>query len=198
MTVGNIVSNTKINVSADFNVVKSLDEIIQGLPTLIVGWDKLNSYFHDYNVLTRTVNDDICWTFKKNEKRDLYEEDLYYFTKKSYENLVKDIIYLYIDPIVFTKGMIKKIYRKLASADGIITYHHDNMLYIYCEKIVFGLDLDMLKFIGIDVDKTLNKIRLNSKSFLEKNVIFIEYNFRMERLDNQVKYIPYLYKIEHE
>jgi hypothetical protein len=39
MKFANIVTNTQINVSHDFNVVESMDEIIHGLPTLIVGFD---------------------------------------------------------------------------------------------------------------------------------------------------------------
>jgi hypothetical protein len=39
MFVGNIVTHSNINVDKYFKVVNSLDDTIDGLPTLIVGWD---------------------------------------------------------------------------------------------------------------------------------------------------------------
>ena len=56
MLVANIVSAANVNVSCDFNVVKSLDESIQGLPTLIVGWDYIKKHYPDYNIINRKIN----------------------------------------------------------------------------------------------------------------------------------------------
>jgi hypothetical protein len=72
------------------------------------------------------------------------------------------------------------------------------MIYIHFDTFIFGIDLELIEFIGLDVDKFLSKIKNKSKVFLEKNTIFIEYKTRIENLDNQVKYIPYLYSIENE
>jgi hypothetical protein len=72
------------------------------------------------------------------------------------------------------------------------------MVYMHFDTFIFGIDLDMIEFIGLNVDKFLLKIKNKSKVFLEKNMIFIEYKTRIENLDNQVKYIPYLYSIENE
>jgi hypothetical protein len=72
------------------------------------------------------------------------------------------------------------------------------MIYLYFDNFIFGIDLDTIDFIGLNVEKFLLKIKNKSKVFLEKNMIFIEYKTRIENLDNQVKYIPYLYSIENE
>ena len=71
------------------------------------------------------------------------------------------------------------------------------MVYIYAEKIIFGLDLTLLEFIGFNKEKILSKISKISQVFLSENQIFIEYKKRVENLDNQVKFIPYLYSIDH-
>jgi hypothetical protein len=72
------------------------------------------------------------------------------------------------------------------------------MVYTYFDNFIFGFDLELIEFIGLNVEKFLLKIKNKSKVFLEKNTIFIEYKTRIENLDNQVKYIPYLYSIENE
>lgn len=197
MIVGNIVSTTKINVLDDFNVVKSMDDIIHGLPTLIIGWDIAIKKFPDLDVITRKAADNVFWTFKKNEKREIFEEDVYNFTHFAYEYLIKDITYYFIDPTQLSTKNLKKVIRKIRGISNPVIYQHDDMIYIYGEKLIFGLDLNLLEFIGINRNKIISKLSSNNQVFLHKNEIFIEYKKRVENLDNQVKYIPYLYSIEH-
>ncbi len=59
MEIANIVSNDSINVGPEFNIVKSMDEIIyKDLPTLIVGHDLALSYFlrDSINILNKQIN----------------------------------------------------------------------------------------------------------------------------------------------
>lgn len=198
MLIANIVSVANVNVSCDFNVVKSLDLTVQGLPTLIVGWDYIKKQYPDYDIINRKLSDDLYWTFKKTERRELHEEDIYNFVERVYKHLIKDIKYTFIDPILFDRKTIKKLIKKVNEKKDIISYQHDRMIYLYFDNFIFGIDLDTIDFIGLNVEKFLLKIKNKSKVFLEKNTIFIEYKNRIENLDNQVKYIPYLYSIENE
>jgi hypothetical protein len=197
MKIANIVSTTKIDITNDINVVKSLDEITQGLPTLIIGWDYIKKNYPSYDIIERKLDKNLYWTFKKTEKRDLHEEDLYNFLQKTYKDLIKDVDYVFIDPIIMKRKVIKKIIKKIHKTSNIISYQHDNMIYIYGDNIIFGVDLTLTDFIGLDRNKLLTKIKNKSKYFLLKNNIFIEYKNKVENLDNQVKYIPYLYSIEN-
>jgi len=197
MLIANIVSTAKLNVSCDFNVVKSLDETVQGLPTLIVGWDYIKKKYPDYDIINRKLSDNLYWTFKKTEKRELHEEDIYNFVEKSYKSLIENIEYIFVDPILLKKKSLIKLIKKLHNSK-LISYHHDDMIYISTEKYIFGIDLQLIDFVGLSVDKLINKIKKKSNVFLSKNTIFIEYKNRVENLDNQVKYIPYLYSIENE
>lgn len=200
MKIGNIVSTTKVEVSEvseDFNVVQSLGDIIQGLPTLIVGWDFIKKNYPDYDILDRKLSENLYWTFKKTEKRELYEEDLYNFKQNTYANLTKDIKYIFIDPIQLKRKEIKKILIKLRSAIKIISYEHENMIYLYTENLIFGIDLTLLEFIGIQSSKITDIVRKNTYVSLTKDSIFIEYKKRVENIDNQLKYIPFLYSIEN-
>lgn len=196
MKIGNIVSLTNINVSEDINVVKSLDEIIQGLPTLIIGWDYVKKHYPDYNIVTRKLSDNLFWTFKKNEKRDLHEEDIYNFVQNCYDGLVNKVIYYFVDPFSLNRKSLVKLLNKVTDSKPI-SYYHDDMCYIYFDNLILGIDLTFTEFVGISREKILNRINIKSSIFLTKDAIFIEYKQRVESLDNQVKYVPVLYSIEH-
>ena len=198
MLIANIVSATNVNVSCDFNVVKSLDEAVQGLPTLIIGWDYIKKNYPSYNIINRKLDNNLFWTFKKTKNRELHEEDIYNFVESSYKRLIENISYTFIDPILLSRKSIIKILKAINKTDKLISYKHNDMVYLYFDNFVFGIDLNITDFIGLDNEKLLSKIKNKSKSFLDKNMIFIEYKKRIENLDNQVKYIPYLYSIENE
>jgi len=197
MKIANIVSTTNINVSNDFNVVKSLGEIIQGLPTLIIGWDFVKKNYPDYDILTKKLEENLYWTFKKTEDRSKHEEDIYNFVENTYRNLINGIEYVYVDPILFSRRKIKKIITKIKGLKEIISYEHKGMIYIYGEKLIFGVDLSILEYMGFNTCKVKNKIITISNIFLTYDTIFIEYKKKVENLDNQIRFLPYLYSIDN-
>lgn len=196
--VANIVSKNSVDVSQDFNVVDSIDKIILGIPTLIVGFDLTESLYPDFDILDICVKDDIYWTFKKIEKRDKFNEDLDWFITKVYSDLIKDVNYLFVDPILLKPKTLIKIVRKIYSIENLTTYVYNDMLYIYGDKIVFGVDLKLFKFIGFDIKKLKDKIIHISSDFLDDDDdILIEYKNIVETLGNSVRYIPYLFTIRN-
>jgi len=198
MKIANIVSQTDIQINQDFNVVKSMDEIIHGLPTLIIGFDYVNKNYPDFDILSFTIERNLYWTFRKNEKRDKYEHDLSLFITKVYCDLVQEISYIFIDPIHYNKKTLHKIIKKIKTLKNIISYVNNEMIYVYSDKLIFGVDLNLLGYIGFKKDMVKNKIKHLSSVFLEDSRILIEYKNIVEELDNQVKYIPYLYSIKNE
>lgn len=197
MKVANIVSTNKINVSDEFNVVDSMDKIIHGIPTLIVGIDTVVKHYPDFNILDICIEPDLYWTFKRTEKRDKFEEDLNWFIRKVFSNLMNDIIYIFVDPIQHKPKTLIKIVRKIASLKDPVTYVHGDMIYIYGERMIFGIDLKLFRYMHVDTDKIKNKIKYISHDFLDDNKILIEYKKDVEALGNKVRYIPYLFTIRH-
>jgi len=195
--IANILSKNNIDVSQDFNVVDSIDNIILGIPTLIVGFDLTESLYPDFDVLDICVKDNIYWTFKKIEKRDKFNEDLDWFITKVYSDLIKDVNYLFVDPILLKPKTLIKIVRKIYNIENLTTYVYNDMLYIYGDKIVFGIDLKLFKFIGFDTKKLKDKINNISTDFLVDDDILIEYKNIVETLGNSVRYIPYLFSIRN-
>jgi hypothetical protein len=198
MKVANIVSTNKISVSDEFNVVSSLDNIIQGIPTLIVGFDVVNKKFPDFNILSKQLGPNLFWTFKRTEKRDKFEEDLTWFMAYSYQEFVKDLKYVFVDPIQYELFSIKKILKKMNSLKNPVSFSNGRMVYVYGDNYTFGIDLKLMKFVGINPDKIISKIKSKSSVFLDGDKIIIEYKKNVEALGNQVRYIPFLYTIRHE
>ena len=89
MYVANIITKNNLNVDKYFNVVESLDEIIQGLPTLIIGWDIVKEINPKADFIDKKILENIFWTSKKTERRDIFEEDLYNFINYSYNLLTE-------------------------------------------------------------------------------------------------------------
>lgn len=198
MKIANIVSNNKIDVSEEFNVVQSMDEIIHGLPTLIVGYEYVNKHYPDFDILDIRIEHNLYWTFKRTEKRDKFNEDLSWFIRKVYDDLTKEIIYIFVDPLQYQSRTLWKIIRKIYSLKKIITYVHGDMIYLYGDKYLFGVDLKVLSYIGLNTNKLKNKIKSMSAVFLGTDEILIEYKNTVEELGNKVRYIPYLFSIKNE
>ncbi len=197
MYVANIVTKNSLNIDKYFNVVESLDEIIQGLPTLIIGWDIVKTINPEVDFIDKKLSEDIFWTFKKTERRDIFEGDLYNFIEYSYSLLIKNVGYKFIDLISLSELELKNTFKILKKSTKLIGYKYNNMLYLYTDNTIYGFDLKLLKYLDLDVDKTFEKIKSYCLVFLDHNDILIEYKDIIEILNNEVKYIPYLYSIEH-
>jgi hypothetical protein len=198
MKIANIVSTTQINLSEDFNVVQSMDEIIHGLPTLIIGFDVTDKLYPNYDVGEIKVEDNVYWTTKRTENRDKHNIELEWFKYFVYNELIKDINYIFVDPIQYKRKSFLKILKKIYLTSNKITYQHKDMLYIYGDNFIFGVDLKLLKYIGLDINKIKDKIFKLSSVFLGETEIFIEYKNIIEDLDNQVRFLPFLYSIRNE
>tara|TARA_R110002050_G_scaffold79261_1_gene169320 strand:- start:39766 stop:40365 length:600 start_codon:yes stop_codon:yes gene_type:complete len=197
MKIGNIVTDKKIRVNKNINLVSSIDDIIEGIPTLVVGISNIKKIEPNPDFVCRKLSDTLYWTFNKDVRRHLFEEDLYYFTENCYKFLVSEISYLFVDMITYSKDSISKIFNKIGQTDKIITFKHKDMVYVYSDKYIFGVDLKQVKFIKGDVNKLMNKIKGLSSVFLDNERLFIKYNNELEILNNQIKYIPLLYSINN-
>jgi len=197
--IGNILSDKQIEYDPRIKTVGTLDEIDPTVPTLIIGWEKARDLFpEDFSSIEKNIKDEIFWTFKLIEKRNEYEIDLETFINYCFEYTVKNIEYIFIDPIQFRLKTIKKIIDKIKSIDNLVSFQHGDTLFIYGEGIIFGIDLHLLDFyFDIKKDKLKSKIKTLCKGTLLDDEILIKYKDYLARLDS-IKYIPYLHHIENE
>jgi hypothetical protein len=197
--IGNIISKTPINVDKVFNVVESFDDTIEGIPTLIHGFYIVKEkYGSNVNFVERELGENLFWTFTVDEQRKYHHQDIDKFKDYCFENAVSKVNYVFVDPIQFNKTKMKKVLRKMYSLQNPITYIlHDKMVYVFGENLIFGIDLKLLKFLGIKDTKIKSRLKSMSAVFLDQNEILIEYKNYLERLDDQAKYIPFLYSISN-
>ena len=196
--IANIVSQNNVDVSEIINVVKTMDEIQHGLPTLIVDFDYVNQKYPDFDITESYLGDNLWWTFKKTQKRDKHVEDLENFINTVYTNLFKNVPYFFVDLIHNSNKTLVRVIRKFHSMKEIYTYEHGDMLYIYGDNIIFGLDLRLASYIDIDCIKLKNKIKVKSLVFLGVDEILIEYKNILRENKTHVRYLPYLISIIHE
>jgi len=199
MEIANIVSSKKLNVGSEFNVVENIDEIVfKDLPTLIIGYDEICDLYGEdnVNVLKRNVTKNVFWTFKRTTKRQLYDTDLESFIRHSYKKATSKLNYVDLDLIQFSNGKILKIVKHLLTLNDVISYESENsVIYIYSNNITFGIDLNLVEYIGFDADKVRKRVKDKSIVYLEGEEILIEFQNHLERLDNDIKLIPFLYSI---
>lgn len=198
MFIGNIVTKSFIKPHDKFNVVDSLDKIIEGLPTLIIGWEIVKTIDSDADYSNRVLSDNIRWTFTLSEKRNLYEEDLYYFIKYCYDNLVSKVTYKYVDFILNSDDDIADTFKNIKKSEKKVAFKNESMIYIYTPNNIFGVDLNIIEFVDRKSDKLIEYLKSFIPVFLMDSNILIEYKDYMDMLNNETKYIPYLYSIENE
>lgn len=196
MKIANILADSNFEALDEFNLVDSLDLIDNSLPTLIIGWDKTEKYFPDHDITDKIISQepDIQWVFKKTERRDLFTKGYFEFIDYAYNSLVKDIKYVFVDPIVLPDASILKIKNKIKSFQNLITYIHDDMIYMHDENIIFGVDLKLLRYMDADVELIVNKIKSISSIYITSDDVLKEYTQYIGKLDNNFKYIPVLFK----
>lgn len=194
MKIGNIITERDIKINNKFNIVNSIDKIIPELPTLIVGMDITKKYYTNISYLNRKIDDTTFWTFTKLEKRDLHEEDLYYFIEFAYKNLLKNVKFTFIDLILNDTTYIKSIFDEM-SKNKIITFKDKNNIYLYFKNNIYGFDLRQVSFIGKSIESFMDKIKSLSNVFLEDTNILIEYKKELLIFNEEIKYIPLIYSL---
>ena len=193
MFIGNIVTETEF-LDKRYNVCKSYDEINTNLPTLIIGWKNVKDIFGEENVsiLRKNINENTFWTFDIQERKVDYEVDIDNFESVCLGILNDRINYVYVDLLHDNRKKVKKIIRKIYNLKNIISFKNDNMFYIFDENLVFGVDLNIVEFLGLDKQKIINKINSMSSVTLDKNEIFNICSGYVQ--NNNTKLIPYIYR----
>ena len=197
MLIGNVVCERYIKIDKNFNLIKSTNEIVEDLPTLIVGLDNAKSFTDKISYLDRKINTNTFWTFTRLEKRDLFEEDLFYFIKFSYDELLKSAKFKFIDLILSDSDEINKVFNEINISDNVITFSYENMVYTYVNDMIYGFDLRQVDYIGKSKNIFIDKIKDMSNVFLSDEKILIEYKKELSILNDEIKYVPLIYLLRN-
>lgn len=197
MLIANVVCERELKIDDRFNVVKSIEEINPDLPTLIVGIDNAKSYSKTISYLDRRIDNKTFWTFTRTEKRDLFEEDLFYFIEFAYNQLIKNIRFDFVDLILCDSNQINSVFKNIESSDESITFHYKNMVYTYVNNEIYGFDLRQVDYIGKSSAKFLDVIKSFSDVFLQDEKILIEYKKELSIFGDEIKYVPLIYSMRN-
>jgi hypothetical protein len=199
MYVGNIVTESKLDVES-FGIYNNIDAIDNDLPTLIIGWKKVKKLYGDkVSILHKQLNFNTYWTFSPKERKSEYETDTDSFFTYCYNFFGQNIPYVYLDVLLGKKRVNLKIIKKILTLKNPITYiSENNMVYIYGENIIFGLDLNVVKLFEGKYEKILNKVKSLENNTLVDLEIFNKCEDLILKLKNKDKYIPYIYEYGHK
>ena len=167
---GYIVSETKYNGLSNgiIQVVKNESECTLDVPKLIIGLSKAKEYAQskgfEFDILDHMFPDGNMWTFKKTEKREIYEENIIEFKNYIIKSISKNINYYYINIYNLKYKDIKRLYNILFNNKfnrNINYIFIDKEMMYYCleNNNVIGISLDLMKYMGIDREKVISKIK---------------------------------------
>ena len=158
---GYIVSETKYNGLPNdiIQVVKNESECTLDVPKLIIGLSKAKEYAQskgfEFDILEHMFPDGNMWTFKKTEKREIYEENIIEFKNYIIKSISKNINYYYINIYNLKYKDIKRLYNILFNNKfnrNINYIFIDKEMMYYCleNNNVIGISLGLIKYMGID------------------------------------------------
>ena len=167
---GYIVSETKYNGLPNdiIKVVENESECTLDVPKLIIGLSKAKEYAQskgfEFDILEHMFPDGNMWTFKKTEKREIYEENIIEFKNYIIKSISKNINYYYINIYNLKYKDIKRLYNILFNNKfnrNINYIFIDKEMMYYCleNNDVIGISLGLIKYMGIDREKIISKIK---------------------------------------
>ena len=195
MNFGNVISKTPILIEGFKNYGKD-DLIDNDLPTLIIGWDLVKEmYDGKVSILHKSINIRTYWTFNSKERKADFESDIESFKEFCYNSFGDNIPYVYLDILYGKKNINKKIIKKILTLVKPYIYLSDNnMVYIFGDNIIFGIDLNILDYFDGKKEKTLRVINNLNSAVLIDSEIFNKYRDFLYKIKNKNRLIPYIIK----
>lgn len=192
--LANIYTKSKIDIEPFFNIVDDENKLVDGIPTLIIGWDSVKSLYGDINILDKKVKDNIYWTFGKRERRNVMEVDVQKFKRKAMSITCNNVKYKFFNILTAKNDKKKSFYLLLKDTRHKTIFSFNNMLYIYIDgtDTVVSISLRDVDYIGGDVKKIFstlynnkfvkvandNELKdTNAKLFFKDNIYLIPYIF---------------------
>jgi hypothetical protein len=189
--IGNIVTDSKIEITSLFNVTRDYKCIDKNIPTLIVGWEKVKELYPNQDILDNRINDDLYWTFSKREKRYQYEKDLNNFINNVIKGIEKNVNYHFFNYLLAVEDKRDSFINYIQNSESSI-YYNSKFLYIYNpdDLITIGVSLKDVKYVGINIKFFIEKLTSGNK-IISNNINDIGEDAFFIVKDN-VKFVPYL------
>jgi hypothetical protein len=189
MYLGNIVVSETLSgntIPTNVGEVKVVDYNETTQPTLIVGWENTKALYPEVSILSKEIKENLYWTFSPHEKRGIFETDLKSFIEKINNDLYSNIEIVNIDPVLYNLESEGVLFTRLERFSDSFGYLYLNKFYFFYENKIYHIDLNLLEFIGFNLESV--------ETFLNGNFKMIE----GVEYDVDEKFIPYLYSKDAE
>lgn len=170
--IANILTNSKSYAFNDFiHVCKEENDIIKGIPTLVVGVNNAKEVFSGYNLnyIERKIDENTFWTFNVTEKRSENERDVEEFKQYIVKVLKDKIEYSFFNILTCSRKKFKNFLIFLKNNKEKFYFFTTKMLYIAYDDTVIGISLDDCEYLGVEKKKVYNKILNFSKNVITEN-----------------------------
>ena len=196
MKVANIVFDGEIN-EVNKKLVNFIDTVNgDTLPTLIIGWKTAKEY--NVKITNHHIGENLWWTFSPKERRSIYLKDVSKFVGEAIKELVKNIKYTNIDPIVQDLRTLKSMIAEIRGSNNISAYlFNDRIIYIYADTKIYGIDLKVIDMIGFKRDSLIKKIKDIAEIYSDDDEVYERYKEYLDYIYDDAKYIPYFMSLEN-
>lgn len=168
MVIGNIVSNLEIEKEPNFNYYRfdSLVGMDDSVPTIFLGYKETKKIYGKVNPLDKVIENNKFWTFARNENQKEMNKDLFNFKILCHKKYVDDFKYIFVSPM-HSLNLIKRVIGKVQTEieNSLVIVGKKGMIYIYFDTYIIGLNIEFLKFVNINTEKLIRRLRRNAKSF---------------------------------
>lgn len=158
--IANILTNKPFEDSELYNVTGDSDSLIEGIPTLIVGWEYTKNVRPDANILTWEIDKDTYWTFGKREKRNRYEDCVKKFRELAIKRLIESVKYRYINLLTVDEEEKRAYMGMIRGEKTMYVYICNDMVYVYDDdtREVTGISLRDIIYAGKNPKAILSEI----------------------------------------
>lgn len=166
--IANILTDKPFANAELYNVVGDKDSLIDGIPTLIIGWEYTKKMFNNASILEWEIDRNTYWTYGKREKRNRYEENLDKFRKLALTRFIKSVKYQYFN-ILTISNKEKEYILELLNDKSTYIYMNNDMVYVVdtTENGVIGFSLRDIDYLEKDRKKILSKIYTNKDRVID-------------------------------
>lgn len=160
------VSKYPVKLSSSYD-----EDFEENVPILIIGWSVIKNRFTSQNILDKSINKYVEWTFSKNEKEEEYNTSIERFINNSVKNwLPKDFILF--DPLFQNKTLADFVSENLNLQEQSFLYFYKNALYINNDGKNFIFNIKSFQMVYDDYKKIItgfiNKLKCICLSY--KNI----------------------------
>lgn len=187
--LANILTDKLFQDDTIYNVVSKKEDLIEDIPTLVIGWGLTKKLYENANILDWKINENTFWTFGKREKNQRYETTVKNFKEVALNKLIKSVNYTYVNILTKVNGIESLMYF-LEQGNCMNIFINNDMLYINpCKtKIVYGYSIRDIEYCGE------SKKKLFAILYKNKNLNLID-NKDINSLDLKVGLKNYSYVI---